>query len=235
MKLLHIVSLISLFFISSCANVSARPCKKVSHKGTCSIKIDQLRPTQFSLGMISIKAKTQEVEDAYNNGEIKEYLDSKVAPAIIGPDKNYYITDRHHTSFSIYNSNIPEKYKRLEIKVLHDWSKLSFNEFKKRMIDNKYVWLKDETHRKRDFEGLPKHITHLSDDPYRSLAWKVRKAKGFKKVKVSYLEFYWGIFFRENGIKLTSSDPDDIKLVLKKAKSLAKSKKASHLPGYKSK
>jgi hypothetical protein len=61
----------------------------------------------------------------------------------------------------------------------------------------------------------------------------VRKAGGFDKVEVSYLEFYWGMFFKSNGIILSSSNPEDIDAVLEKAKSLARSSKASHLPGFK--
>ena len=182
--------------------------------------------------MLSIKSKTQEVELAYTNGKLSEFLNSKVAPAIIGPDQNYYITDRHHTSFSITKALIPEDLKTLEIEILHDWSQLSLTEFETKMIQNNYVWLIDETHTKRDIKSLPKNISNLTDDPYRSLAWKVRKKGGFSKVKVSYLEFYWGMFFKKNGIKLTSSNPKEIAIVLEKAMSLARSNKANHLPGF---
>jgi hypothetical protein len=233
MKILHTFIITSAFLLFSCATVSAKPCKSTRKKGKCTIKISVLRPTQYSLGMLSIETKIREIEKAYAKGKMEKYLNSKVAPAIIGPDKRYYITDRHHTSYSILNSSIPEKYKELKITILHDWSKLSYSKFEARMIKNKYVWLKDENHTVRDFKGLPKHISNLSDDPYRSLAWKVRKSKGFNKVKVSYLEFYWGIFFKENGIRLSSSDPKEIEIVLSKTIKLAKSKDASHLPGYK--
>jgi hypothetical protein len=233
MKMFQGFTFISLFLFSSCATVSAKQCQSNFKKGRCTIKIDDLRPTQYSLGMLSIDSKVSEIEKAYLKGKFNKYLKSKIAPAIIGPDNNYYITDRHHTSFAITKAAIPEEYKVLKIKVLHNWSNLSFEEFEKKMIENKYVWLKDENHTERDFKGLPKSISDLTDDPYRSLAWKVRKAGGFQKVKVSYLEFYWGIFFKESGIRLSNSSPDEVATVLEVAINLAYSKKASHLPGFK--
>jgi hypothetical protein len=229
----RVVILLSLILMSSCASVSANNCNKKLNKGKCTIKIDQLRPTQYSLGMLSIDSKVEEIDKAYAKGKFNKFLKSKIAPAIIGPDNNYYITDRHHTSFAITQASIPEDFKILKIEILHDWSKLSFKDFENRMIKNKYVWLKDETHTKRNFKDLPKNIANLTDDPYRSLAWKVRKEGGFNKVKVSYLEFYWGMFFKDNGIILSSSDPNEIDSVLNSAMALAKSKLSAHLPGHK--
>ena len=50
--------------MSSCATVSANNCNRNLNKGKCIIKIDQLRPTQYSLGMLSINSK---VEEIYSN------------------------------------------------------------------------------------------------------------------------------------------------------------------------
>ena len=233
MKILKIGILILVLIASSCTRKKTHTCDKHTKKGKCFIKIDNLRPTQYSLGMLSISSKVIEIESAYTNGKIEKFLKSKTAPAILGPDNNYYITDRHHTSFAITKASIPQEYKRLRLKILLNWSDLSFSEFEKRMIDNKYVWLRDEKHNEREFKDLPKRISDLSDDPYRSLAWKVRKEGGFNKVKVSYLEFYWGMFFKQNGIILSSSDPYEIDSVLKSAKILAKSKLSASLPGHK--
>ncbi|MGK0367594.1 MAG: hypothetical protein ACI9QD_000732 [Thermoproteota archaeon] len=197
------------------------------------INIDKIHPTQFSLGMLAIKSKIKKVEKAFKKGEIISYLKSKSAPAVIGPDGKYYITDRHHTSFSIYKADIPKEYKGLYLKVKNDWSKLCPNVFANKMIADKNVWLRDEHHTLRDFFELPTHISQLTDDAYRSLAWKVRKSGGFNKVNVSFLESYWGMYFKEQGIILHTSDKQEIKAVLSNALSLSKLDNAAHLPGYK--
>tara|TARA_Y100000385_G_scaffold268166_1_gene304945 strand:+ start:138 stop:449 length:312 start_codon:yes stop_codon:yes gene_type:complete len=103
------------------------------------------------------------------------------------------------------------------------------------MTAHNFAWLRDENHNLRDFEDLPKHINNLGDDPYRSLAWLVRKNGGFIKVGVNFQEFYWGMFFKLQGIKIKSSSEPDVKAVLKQALKLAHSKEASHLPGFISK
>jgi hypothetical protein len=51
-----------------------------------------------------------------------------------------------------------------------------------------------DNHRGRgplDVEQLPQKVTGLTDDPYRSLAWAVRKRGGFQKTTASFSEFQW--------------------------------------------
>lgn len=233
MKNLHYLILLTFFF-SSCANlVQAKRCNTKSHKGDiCYASFDEIHPTQFVLGKLSIASKTSKVEKMENKGKIEKYLKSKSAPAIIGPDGLFYITDRHHTSFSILNSRLSNRYKKLYIKVIKNWSTLSYKDFSRKMTAHNFAWLRDENHKLRAFSELPKHINNLGDDPYRSLAWLVRENGGFKKSGVSFQEFYWGMFFKVQGIKLYSSSDSEVKSVLKKALKLAHSRKASHLPGY---
>jgi hypothetical protein len=63
--------------------------------------------------------------------EIEKYLKKKSAPIVVGPDKFYYITDRHHTSFAILKSKIPKKYKGLYIEVIKDFSNRNFEEIQR--------------------------------------------------------------------------------------------------------
>lgn len=236
MKKLQYFILLTFVFSSCASNVQAKRCNEKSTLGDlCYANFDELHPTQFVLGRLSIGPKTAKVEEMEKKGKMENYLKKKSAPAIIGPDGLFYITDRHHTSYSILNSKLNNKYKKLYIKVIKNWSNLSYQEFSKKMTTHNYAWLRDENHNLRNFEDLPKHINNLGDDPYRSLAWLVRENGGFKKAGVSFQEFYWGMFFKLQGIKLKSSSESAVKAVLNQALRLAHSKKASHLPGYISK
>ena len=232
MKHLHVFIFISICLATSSAMSSIEKCSEAVKRQRCLISIDLIHPTQFSLGLLSTYSKIPEIEKAFMSGRWIKFLKSKVAPAIIGPDKLFYITDRHHTSYSIYLANIPKDKKELIIEVVDDWSHMSLFEFSKKMKSFKYAWLKDENYTNRKFSELPTHIQNLKDDPYRSLAWKVRKLKGFKKVNISFLEFFWADFFKKNGIHPLSSSVEDINAISGLAFSLSRSTKASHLPGY---
>lgn len=233
---MKIISFISLILYILLANTSWARINKCSIKpkinSFCSSGFDRIHPTQFALGMISIKKKKAKVEKYARKGKIEKYLNKKIAPAIIGPDHMFYIIDRHHTSYSILHAKINSKDKMLYLKIVKDWSHLSFKEFSTEMIQHNFVWLKDENHQLRNFHELPAHINHLGDDPYRSLAWMVRKKDGFKKTGLSFQEFYWGIFYKQQGIKLTDSNEQDLNDYLSYALKLASSPLASHLPGY---
>jgi hypothetical protein len=82
-------------------------------------------------------------------------------------------------------------------------------------------------------ESLPRDVRGLADDPYRSLAWRVRDKGGYDKNTTPFSEFQWAEFFRKN---LTISDiNDDFHAAVKQAMDLAESPEAAHLPGYKGK
>lgn len=233
MKNLYTLIFSILLIFGSCQSAKAKRCIKEEASKYCVIDILDVSPTQFSLGMLSIPKKIEEVEQAFDNDKIKKYLKSKIAPTVIGPDGNFYILDRHHTSYAILHSKIPNEFKVLYLDIIEDWSKLSFKEFIQKMKLHNYTWLIDREQNFREFKELPKSIDKLDDDPYRSLAWKVRKEDGFKKVKVPYLEFYWGKFFYEEGIRIKTSSESEIKKKLPEAIELARSNKAKHLPGFK--
>jgi hypothetical protein len=236
MKYLHVFLFIALFAGTSYAFQSeTKNCdsQHVYGKKTCTALIHQIHPTQFVVGYYSIPFKTHDVEASYNDGKLNKYLMKKKAPAIKGPDGKYYILDRHHTFTGIMHSSIPSKLKQFQLHVIKDWSGITIEDFHKRIEKEKLYWPYDENNQKRSAADLPDNLLNLKDDPYRSLAWLVRKNKGFNKLKISYLEFFWAQFFRNQGIQLATSDAAELNKVLPQALKLARSPKASHLPGYK--
>jgi hypothetical protein len=231
---MRFITIFFILFLSSSCFGKLKQCGSISNfSKPCLTKLDRVRPTQFTFGSISIEEKISKVEKAFKKGKLDKYYKKKMAPAVLGPNKLIYILDRHHTSLAIYESSISEDKKALFVDVTHDWSKLSRTEFSNKMKEFEFVRLKDEHHNVREFSDLPTHISHLIDDPYRSLAWLVRKEGGFEKVDIPYLEFIWGDFFKSKGIVLNSSNVQEIKRNLKRALKLAKSVEAEHLPGYK--
>jgi hypothetical protein len=84
-------------------------------------------------------------------------------------------------------------------------------------------------------DALPKSLEQLPDDPYRTLAWMVRKKDGFCRALMEqkeFAEFIWADWMRgraEFPAAQVAAAPDKF---LKVALNLAKSRAAAGLPGY---
>ena len=99
------------------------------------------------------------------------------------------------------------------------------------VMDNKrWVYPYDAKGERRHFKDLPKTITDLKDDPFRSLAGELRRSGGFAKDTTPFSEFLWADFLRR---KMShKSVADDFDEAMEKSLALAKSKDAIYLPGW---
>lgn len=222
-------------FLSFAANAElcdVKSKRRALLKGSkCQVRLDQVHPTQFTVGYLAIEDKREKIESLANDGEkLEEYLAKKDAPAIIGPDKRFHIIDRHHTSSGLLGAEIEESRKLLTIKIIDDFSNRSFDSFYRYMKKNKYVYLYKKGVGPLNPTQLPRSLNEMIDDPFRSLAWAVREAGGFLKEDIPYLEFFWADFLRTK-LHLNDSSMSSINQVLNKAIKIARSKEASHLPG----
>jgi hypothetical protein len=103
------------------------------------------------------------------------------------------------------------------------------------------VRLKDENGKDYANESqLPAKLKDLPDDPYRTLAWMVRKNNGFCRALMyghtEFAEFKWADWMREQpelqGLKNGTASLQD---VLPAAQKLAEGLLAEALPGYRTK
>ena len=88
----------------------------------------------------------------------------------------------------------------------------------------------DASGRRVGYRDIPKSLTDLVDDPFRSLAGEVRQRGGFAKVTEPYVEFVWADFFRRRISRKTLSR--DFEAAASEALGLAHSPAAEHLPGW---
>jgi hypothetical protein len=88
----------------------------------------------------------------------------------------------------------------------------------------------DREGKRVDFKKIPKRISQLQDDPYRSLAGLARKQGAFAKDITPYSEFLWADYFRAHVDKdlLGQSMDKAVKVAIK----MAKKNQASYLPGW---
>lgn len=192
-------------------------------------KILALRPTQFAVGMLEVDEKIKLVS-TYDSKQLKEYVTENPVPVVRSPDGELYIVDHHHFLLVCYCVGI----KKVQVEVLKDLKgkKMTYSQFWRWMLKtrNAYPYCQfGEGPRQALY--LPKDIRSLADDPYRSLAWFVRKAGGFENSEKNFAEFKWANFFRSRGL-LDRTGLKGMPGALERAVELAQSRAAKNLPGY---
>ena len=195
----------------------------------CEVKIDDLRPTQFAIGMREVKMRAAKVR-VMNPQELDQYLDDHLGTIVIGPGGAPFVVDKHHLARVLIEAKAGTV---IRAKVLENDSRLSEPEFWAHMKEKKWVYLSDE-HGKGPLDpaDLPRTIAAMRDDPYRSLAWLVRTRGAITKVDdPPFAEFLWANFFRS---RIPFQDTDaGFDEAVKEAMKLARSPDAKDLPGFK--
>jgi len=189
------------------------------------VSIAELRPTQITVGMREVKAKRKRWRE-HKDSTKGDFLGAHMVPVIKGPKDRFYVTDHHHLCLALHD----EGQKDVSVTVIADLARLEKEAFWV-FLDNR-AWMHpydDEGHR-RGYEDIPKSITDLVDDPYRSLAGELRQVGGYAKDTTPFSEFLWADYLRRR-IKRGRVE-DDFDDALKEAKKLAKSADADFLPGW---
>ena len=189
------------------------------------IEIDDLRPTQITVGFREVDQKRREWADRTDKGAAK-FLGCHMIPTVLGPKGRHYVLDHHHLAMALHQAG----QKTVCVTVLVDLSglgKASFWTF----LDNR-AWCHpyDAQGRRLGFDAIPTQVCDLVDDPYRSLAGELRRAGGFAKDTAPFSEFLWADFLRTR-VKARQIK-ERFATALERAMSLAKSEAAGYLPGW---
>jgi hypothetical protein len=189
------------------------------------VAIADLRPTQITVGMREVKAKRQRWREKTDKKGAK-FLGEHMIPVILGPKNRYYIIDHHHLALALHNEGVEQ----LLVTVVANLSKLDRDAFWIVLDNRSWMHPFDDEGRRRDYEDIPKSVTDLIDDPFRSLAGEMRRAGGFAKDTTPFSEFLWADFLRRR-MKRKAVE-NDFDHALETALQLAKSEDASYLPGW---
>jgi hypothetical protein len=146
-----------------------------------------------------------------------------------GPLGVLFITDHHHEARALADLNVSTSTCRID----EDFSNLDETQFWKTLERRKLVHLADGDGRSIEPPALPRTVTGMADDPFRSLAGILRKDRAYCKQKdVPFAEFAWADFLRNSG-KITAVEINDrIAQARSNGLTLAASAAASGLPGY---
>jgi len=195
------------------------------HHHLVSAQLRDLRPTQVTVGYVEVEEKRREWTEL-NKKQRRELLESHVFPCVLGPKGRYYIVDHHHLGLAL----LQEGTQRTQLTVLENFEYLAPDIFWRVMEFRRWTHPYDASGRRVAYADLPKQLTELEDDPYRSLAGLVRRAGGFAKDTEPFSEFLWADFFRT---QLSAKQVTDTRRkVLKIGLALAHSVEARYLPGW---
>jgi len=192
------------------------------------MKIDilLLKPTQFSVGLREVDLKIERF-GKMSGKELERFLRERSIPIVAGPDELIYVIDHHHLARAAWQYGI----KKLPIKWTSDFSKLKDGKFWRAMEKNHQVHLLDQFgNGPHEAHRLPEDIRGLADDPYRSLAWAVRREGGYEKSDEIFAEFKWAEFLRKKVV--VEHGDDGFRKALKKALKVCKKHECDKLPGF---
>ncbi len=195
-----------------------------AHLPLLSIAPAKLRPTQVSVGMAEVAAKRAQWRSLHKKKR-KELLATHWFPGVLGPKSKVYIIDHHHLGLALLEEGVHT----VPVMVQSNFCWLEPTVFWRTMEFNRWAHPYDAHGQRTGYETIPASLADLVDDPYRTLAARVRLAGGCAKDATPYAEFLWADFYRHQ-LKL-----DNGKIgakLLQQALLLAHGHEAAYLPGW---
>ena len=196
----------------------------VVHHPLLSIAPGKLRPTQLTVGKTEVAEKRAEWKKL-GKKKRRELLESHWFPGVLGPKQQVYIVDHHHLGLALLEEGV----KSVPVMIQRDFSWLSQDMFWRTMEFNRWAHPYDARGERQAYEAMPDRLDALADDPYRTLAARVRMAGGYAKDATPYAEFLWADYYRRR-LKLKGGRVGGRQL--RNALPLAHSHDAAYLPGW---
>jgi hypothetical protein len=190
-----------------------------------STALKDLRPTQITVGMQEVAAKRRHWKQKHGD-KAGAFLASHMIPVVLGPKDRRYVTDHHHLARALYDEGVLE----VATSVVLDLSHLDNDAFWV-VLDNRGLMHPfDERGRRQGYDKIPKSISELVDDPFRSLAGALRRTGGYAKDTTPFSEFLWADFLRH---RMARKDvAEHFAKAVETALDLAKRREADYLPGW---
>ena len=187
--------------------------------------IKELRPTQITVGMREVKEKRKRWREQ-SGKKGADFLGKHMIPVVLGPKDRHYVIDHHHLARALHEEGVPD----VDVAVVANLSKLEPDAFWFVLDNLNLMHPFDDKGVRRSYTDIPKSVSELIDDPFRSLAGELRRAGGFAKDTLPFSEFLWADFLRRR-MKRKAVE-DDFDHALEKALQLAKTQDANYLPGW---
>lgn len=189
------------------------------------VLIKKLRPTQITVGMREVEAKREHWRRLPDKQKL-DFLGHHMIPVIHGPKQRDYIIDHHHLTRALHDEGAEHVF----VVTVADLSNLDQDAFWTFLDHHAWVFPYDAKGKRRGYSDIPRTVSELKDDPYRSLAGELRRIGGYAKDTTPFSEFLWADFLRR---QLQQSQIDkNFDIAMKKAYKLARGQDAKYLPGW---
>lgn len=129
------------------------------------VAIADLRPTQITVGMREVEMKRIRWR-AEREEKGADFLGRHAVPVVIGSKRRLYLIDHHHLALALHLEGEQE----VLITVVADLSRLGKDEFWSVLDNRSWMHPLDAESGRRGHEEIPRKVSSLVDDPYRSLA-----------------------------------------------------------------
>jgi hypothetical protein len=193
------------------------------------VAIADLQPTQMCVGLAEVRSR--QTDFALETADQRLlYLRGKPVPLVRGRDHSLWMVDRHHRLRGLIELD-PEAmaYGYVVLDLPDAEPAVVLAELQARG----WLYLYDgRGHGPLASASLPDRLSGLQDDPYRSLVWKLKKEGMIEPAPlIPFHEFRWGAWLRRRPLPPFSSE--HLTPALATARSLVRSRAASHLAGWK--
>ena len=200
-------------------------------KTSMRLHIAELAPTQPTIGAFEVRLKADRFA-LMSPHDTQGYLDAKRRkgkPVLVvkGPGA-YFLVDGHHTMSGIRAADLVQEVTVMQVADLSGTTDVDafWAEMQQR------GWALCRAHGEdcgRD--TIPRALTDLADDPYRALAWLIRKMGAYDDLKRPYQEFEIADFLRAR-MPFAPTLSYQYERAALHAYELMRSEAASGLPGY---
>lgn len=197
----------------------------MSHAVEIGIPIEELRPTQMTVGVREVELKRRQWREADAEARAK-LLRRHVLPAVVGPKGRRFITDHHHTARAL----LEEDAGPVAVFVVADLGHLPKRQFWSFLDNSGWCHAYDADGQRRDLHDIPKRLGDLVDDPYRSLAGALIREGGCAKSTRPFAEFLRADHLRRRVDRAIVKDDWDQAVTL--AMEVARDDDARALPGW---
>ena len=196
-------------------------------------KILDLKPMQIPAGMIEVQSKADALR-ALKKKEADEWLSERSVPVIEDYKGRKRPVDHHHETRAAWEAGLDDVYthRYLDDELHAQLKALPRDKFYAVTRAMGLFYDRDQFGvGPHDPNHLPETVRSMADDPFRSVAWQVRKRGGYDKTSIPFAEFGWAAYFRER-VKTYPTRADFEKAVVEALK-IAHDAAARDLPGWK--
>jgi len=155
------------------------------------IPILSLRPTQMTVGLREVNEKRKRWREHKSEKKRAELLGKHMIPVVLGPDAHHYVVDHHHLARALHDEGV----EHVLVTVIGDLTMVEREAFWTVMDHKRWAYPYDAKGERRHFKDLPKSVSGLKDDPFRSLAGELRRVGGFAKDITPFQRISVGGFF----------------------------------------